>query len=400
MTNEASNSPDSIADKVEAKLCNARLRILILGAGIAGSTLASLLKQRGEKAVVIERQGPVDAGGYMLGVLPLGGRVLNGLNLREQFDAISVPMRTYELYDRHGNHHRSFPLAPIIDAYGDCRGITRLELLNLLRKDLDNIIFDTSIESMEQGSESVSVQFSDGSTVDVDLVVGAEGVHSQIRKCLWSDDEVETFDTRWGGYVLWSQANLPSDTYSELWSEGWGIGIYPVRDRVGVFVGGNIRKTSQIGAKEFIEQVHAKVPADSCFAEALNHAEIDENPFFWPMTDIRVKTSWSKGRAVLIGDACASFLPTAGIGASTAMDSAAALADELSRADTRHMHYALNLFEKRQRHRVEKTQKNSRRLSRIMFVDSPIKNMIRDQAMSFYSLKSMVHDISQVIEGD
>ncbi|KIC40511.1 hypothetical protein RA27_12030 [Ruegeria sp. ANG-R] len=391
----------SIADRVEAQLTGARVRTLIIGAGIAGSTLAALMRQRGERPALIERQGPVDAGGYMLGVLPLGGRVLNGLGLRQRYENESSPLKTYELYNRHGEKPRSYPLAPIVDAYGDWRGISRLAFLNIIRDSLTDIVFDASVKEMHQTDDHVEVTFEDASSVTVDLVVGAEGVHSPTRRAFWQDDEIETFDTGWGGYVLWSDsADLPLDTYSELWSDGWGVGLYPAFKRVGIFVGGNRKHTKDCTARDFITEIQGKVPADSCFAKALAAAEIDETPFFWPMTDIRTKSSWSKGRVVLIGDACASFLPTAGIGASTAMDSAAALSDELSRADPHLLPYALSLFEKRQRHRVDKTQKNSRKLAKLMFVDSVAKTALRDEAMHFYTLKSLVHDISEIIVGD
>lgn len=81
------------------------------------------------------------------------------------------------------------------------------------------------------------------------------------------------------------------------------------------------------------------------------------------------------------------------------MDSAAALADELARADAEHVDFALTLYERRQRHRVEKAQKNSRDLARYMFVEGALTALIRDQLMRFYTLEHMLSDISEVIEG-
>ena len=108
---------------------------------------------------------------------------------------------------------------------------------------------------------------------------------------------------------------------------------------------------------------------------------------------------WSRDRAVLLGDAAAGFLPTAGVGASAAMDSAAALADELSRADIPHLDHALALYERRQRPRVERAQKNSRTLARTMFVHGGAKTFARDQLARLYSLDRLVSDISGVMEG-
>lgn len=391
----------SLADRVDIKLSGSRLRVLIIGGGVAGSTLAALLTRMGEPAAVIERAQEGEDEGYSLGLLPLGGRVLNALRLRDSYASNSSAMTSYELYDRHGKKARSYPLSSIVDAYGDWRGISRQNLVSLLRSAQDGIIYEARVTDLVEIDEGVRARFHDGSETSVDVVVAAEGVHSPTRKALWPEEDVETFDTGWGGYVFWAEdAGLPLDTYSELWSAGWGIGLYPVNDRLSLFVGGPRDYVNSVPLQDFMSEIRAKVPDGSCFAQALDQTKPGETPFFWPMTDIRTKSAWSRGRVVLLGDACASYLPTAGIGASQAMDSAAALADELSRADHHLIPYALRLFEKRQRHRVELTQDNSRKLARLMFMDSKALTMVRDWGMQFYNLKSLVHEISQIIEGD
>jgi hypothetical protein len=63
------------------------------------------------------------------------------------------------------------------------------------------------------------------------------------------------------------------------------------------------------------------------------------------------------------------------------------------------MDHALRLFEKRQRHRVELAQQNSRNLARYMFVNSPRITWLRDQILRFYTLKMLIRDISKVMNG-
>jgi 2-polyprenyl-6-methoxyphenol hydroxylase-like FAD-dependent oxidoreductase len=130
----------------------------------------------------------------------------------------------------------------------------------------------------------------------------------------------------------------------------------------------------------------------------LRERERTGSSFYWKMADIRSRVWW-RGRTVLLGDAAAAFLPTAGVGASVAMDSAAALSDELARADAAHLEFALSLYEKRQRNRAERAQKNSRDLARFMFVNNPLVAFGRDQFMRVYSLKQLIRDISKVMEG-
>ena len=115
----------------------------------------------------------------------------------------------------------------------------------------------------------------------------------------------------------------------------------------------------------------------------------DSDPLFlWPMADVRAP-HWVRGRTALVGDAAAAFLPTAGIGASMALESAAALADELSRTDSTYVPNALELYERRRRTRVEAAQTQSRRLARLMFVRSHRLAAVRDRALKHASMEQM-----------
>jgi 2-polyprenyl-6-methoxyphenol hydroxylase-like FAD-dependent oxidoreductase len=122
-----------------------------------------------------------------------------------------------------------------------------------------------------------------------------------------------------------------------------------------------------------------------------------EEMFFWRLADVRA-ADWQKGRVVLLGDAAAGFLPTAGIGASMAMESAAVLADELSRVDAGLVEHALSLYVKRRRQRVEAIQDESRRLARLMFVESAPLSAIRNYVSKFMSLETAMGSITKAFD--
>ncbi|MCO5321898.1 MAG: FAD-dependent monooxygenase [Microthrixaceae bacterium] len=394
----SNESEPTMAQRAERATDGSRQRILVVGAGIAGATLAALLRRRGEAVALIERAGPLADEGYMLGMMPLGGRVLNGLGLVEAYHRTSIPMREYDLYDRRGQLANSYPLASFVEQFGDWRGIERGALVELLRSEAGPISFETTITSIEDREDRAAVTFGDGSRATFDLVVGADGIQSSTRRLILDTDEVEDFDTGWGGFVCWTQApETDTDTYSELWSAGWGVGIYPVPGRLGVFLAGRHHEIVDRDVQGYARELVERVP-DGVFASALGALDLDAPAFYWRMADCRART-WSRGRTVLLGDAAAAFLPTAGVGASAAMDSAAALADELSRSDATHIGYALELYEKRQRHRVELAQKNSRDLARYMFVNAAPLAMARDHLMRFYTLDHMISDVSKVMDG-
>lgn len=388
----------SVADRIEWQLGKARLRILIVGAGIAGATLGALLRRRGEPAAIIERNTNHDDGGYMLGLMPLGARVLNGLGLSECYERNSLPMDFYTMYGRLGQEIRRYPLAPIVERFGALRGIERGSLVEMLRDAAGPVEYGATVETMADGADGITATFHDGSRTSLDLVVAADGIHSATRRQILAPEEVEDFDTGWGGYVLWSSLDgQDADTYREMWSAGWGVGLYPVPDRVGIFLAGRHDVVSETGAEDYANDILRRL-APGPFRRALEQRDRDAPAFYWKMADCRSRV-WRRGHTVLLGDAAAAFLPTAGVGASMAMDSAAALADELARADAGHMGFALDLYEKRQRHRVELAQKNSRDLARYMFVNASPAAWARDQFMRFYTLKRLVGDISKVMAG-
>ncbi len=390
---------DTTAASVERSFDGARLRTLVVGAGIAGATFAALQRQRGEPVALLERNpASADDNGYMLGLLPLGGRVLNGLGLANRGAAASLDMRHYDLYDRRGRLIRRFPLHQIVERFGSWQGIERGALLGLLRSACGPITYDATVTHLERAGATVAITFDDGSTTTCDLVVAADGMHSPTRDLILDPGEIEDFDTGWGGFVVWANPEgQASDTYSELWSDGWGIGLYPVPGRVGIFLAGRHRELVDRSSSDYADLLASRLP-DGPFATALSSLDRSSPGFLWKMADRR-STVWSRDRVVLLGDAAAGFLPTAGVGASAAMDSAAALADELSRADLPHLDHALTLYERRQRPRVERAQKNSRTLARTMFVDGTAKTFARDQLARFYSLDRLVSDISEVMEG-
>lgn len=110
------------------------------------------------------------------------------------------------------------------------------------------------------------------------------------------------------------------------------------------------------------------------------------------MRDTRAR-SWVKGRVALCGDAAVGFLPTAGVGASNGMRCAAALADELSRADAAGVPLAFELYERRCRKIAEANQAESRRLGRVMFMRNRAGTWVRDQVAHHYPAERMLAQI-------
>jgi 2-polyprenyl-6-methoxyphenol hydroxylase-like FAD-dependent oxidoreductase len=379
------------------------MNILIIGAGIAGLTCAALLKKQGANVTVIEKLPKefYNSTGYMLGLLPLGGRVINALGLKEEYFKNSIEMKNYEIHKADGQLIKRYSLDFINEAFGSYRGISRVELVDLLLKrvDSDKIRYGLKIKEFLQEDETVLVTFEDGQKEIFDLVVGADGMHSQTRKMILQKDEYAYYETHWGGWVAWLEGR-DDHVYREYWGVDSFMGFYPVKDKVGIFVSGSLKTIEERGLQGCIDEVKKTLDPNSLalLEEALDRLARESEPYFWDLHDCKSE-KWSKGNIILLGDAADGFLPTAGIGASMAMDSAAALVDELSRAETGHLDYAIKLYTDRQKERVEIAQKDSRRLGKIMFVSSPLVADMRDFSLRFYTLKNLVSNITKMIQG-
>ena len=189
---------------------------------------------------------------------------------------------------------------------------------------------------------------------------------------------------------------LPPETTREYWGAGFMIGMYGVKDEIGVVIAGP-RDQLEGNRAGFLAHVgeHLTDPASK---RVLETAARDPDPFYWKLLDVRAD-QWAKGRVVLLGDAADAFLPTAGIGASMAMLSAAALADELSRTDGARVPAALQLYQRRQQRKVVAAQKNSRTLAHLMMVKSPAVSWGREKLLHFYGPKRALGDIIKVMDG-
>lgn len=374
------------------------MRVLIVGAGIAGLTLAGLLRQRGIAPDIVERAPDTGQGDYVLGLHPLGSRVLHGLGIHRSFVARSEAAETYTIAGGNGRVIKSFDFHSRNERFGEVRMLPRGELLRLLARaagDVD-VRKGVTVTAIVPRSERASVTASDGKEADYDLVVGAEGMHSQIRELV--SPQTETFDSKWACEALWvERAAVPSSTVFEQWGSGRFVGFYPTPGKTGVIVAAPDRLLRDAKDKhgERLRRAFRRMKGPA--QEALTSLGGTADAFTWKLEDRRAK-DWVKGRVVLLGDAACAFLPTAGIGASMAMESAAVLADELSRTGAAEIPLALTNYERRRRKRVEAAQDDSRKLARRMFASRGPMSWLRNRAIRFMSLESLAKNIVKLLD--
>lgn len=372
------------------------VRTLIIGAGVAGASLAALQRRRGRHPVLVERAAEHATAGYMIGALPLIGNLFHTLDRYDQYLDTSCAIDAYEVGDPRGRIVRRFGMNELFSISGDFRGIERDKLIDVLSGG-GAVTYGMTVTTIEQTRGAVTVTFTDDTTAEFDVVVVADGIHSTTRSLVQPSTDLSSFDSGWGGWVVWAPLGAQAQSmYTEYWGSGRFAGTYPVKDRMGIFIGGP-RRATKVGAKEFAAAFRAAGELSERLALALQSLEADPEPFYWAFSDFRSK-HFVYGRVILLGDSAAGFLPTAGIGANMAMDSAAALDDELSRTGRDTVAFALELYERRQRDRVIAAPSNSRMLARLMFSKSKLKSWPIRTAMRWMSASAALGGIQKVME--
>jgi len=366
------------------------MRVLIVGGGISGLTLAGLLRQRGFRPTLVERAPEYGSVGYIIVLWPSGSRILKGLGLYRKLLETGMPFSTYNVWNEKGEMLRSYSVESVTEKYGPMISIYRPELIDILREAVDpaTIRMNTTVESIRQTADEVFVKFSDGQEGVFDLVVGCDGVRSKTRSLVFGHVPLTYSGMR--GWSFWVKSGIQKTAHiAEYWGTGKFLGVWPTKGRLSVFTSvrspegssgqpsGRLENgVSHIG--EHFKDFGGIVP--DILAELDDESQI----YFDDYNDLRMD-KWYKGRVVLTGDSAHAVLPTAGGGVSMAIESAAVLADELSRADSKYIAHALESYESRRRPRVVKIQDQSRMMGKVAFANSRVLSVLRNFVMRFYS---------------
>ncbi|MEP5153387.1 NAD(P)/FAD-dependent oxidoreductase [Planktotalea sp.] len=372
------------------------MRILIVGAGIAGLTLANLLRQRGLNPVIIEQRSEIKPRGYVLGLWPFGGRVLKGLGLYPKLESVSQSLVDFNIGGVGGQIFHTFQVQKIGQSFGNIQMVRRSELSALLAAPcLDDIRTNLSILSMTQEDAEVQVGFDDGSSEVFDLVVGCDGVGSDVRKmCLPNAQER---DTGWSGFGWWTDPSvLPADAMSEYWDAGRKFcALIPAPGALCTFVGVPNSAVPSGDDAALFEGLQAQFGDMGDAVTSAFEARDGSKPIY--RQDFRTLSmeTWSNGRVMVIGDAASAFFPFGGlgIGGSMAMESAAVLADELSRTDAHFVTNALASFEQRRRPRLETFEKAMQSVVDVKLAnETPVPEMMGHMAEMFKSFRQLLSD--------
>jgi 2-polyprenyl-6-methoxyphenol hydroxylase-like FAD-dependent oxidoreductase len=313
--------------------------ILISGAGIAGTTAAYWLREAGYTVTVVERAPAPRAGGQTVDLRGAGRTVVERMGLLDQIRAKTVTQRGIAWVDASGRHRAEMP----VEAFGG-NGIVSAD--EILRGDLAEILyqaarpgvtylFDDTITALAQESDSVLVKFEKAAPRRFDLVVGADGLHSVVRRLAFGKEQ-EAFHPL-GLLNAWF--TIPAEIDLDDWylmhnaPGGRVVSVRPGRLPTEQKAGLSVRSIQSpdrgdIAAQlRLLEQHFTGVGWEA--PRLLQAAGTAPDFYLESMGQVRLDR-WSQDRVVLLGDAGYGPSPLTGMGTSLALVGAYILAGELA----------------------------------------------------------------------
>lgn len=299
-----------------------RCRILVVGAGLAGLALARALRRAGFDPEVIERAERWDSGGTGMYLPANGVRALRALGLEAAVAARAAPIPRQRLLDHRGRPLADIDLRELWGDVGPCMALPRADLHQVLRDGVP-VRMGRTVTSLERVDGPVAVRFDDGGDGEFDLVVGADGLHSGIRR-LAGDRRPPVAVGQQSWRWLAEPAGPPEvTTWTVLLGRGasfltvpmGGGAVYCYADTTDVNGDGDpVRRL-----RERFAGFAAPVPG--LLARLDDPARIHAAPIQQVAAE-----QWGRGAVVLVGDAAHGMSPNMAEGASLAFEDALVLA--------------------------------------------------------------------------
>ncbi|MBO8194371.1 FAD-dependent monooxygenase [Streptomyces oryzae] len=318
--------------------------VLVSGASVAGLTLAHWLRRCGLAPTVVERAPAVRPGGHAIDVRGVALDVLDRMGLLGEARAARTRMRGMSMHDGDGNElWRSTEMTHSSGRLdSDDIELLREDLTALLHRriragDEAEFLFGDSVAELEQTEGGVHVTFASGTRRTFDYVVGADGLHSGVRRLAFGP-EADHLRHLGSHLAVFTTDNFLGLDNWQVWVQGESAGycLYPVRDNTELratlgFMSESLdydhRDTAQ--QQSLLAQRMASLGGDT--SKLLDAMRTAPDFYFDAMAQIHMD-GWTRGRVALVGDAGYCPSPLSGQGTSLALVGAYVLAEELGRS--------------------------------------------------------------------
>jgi 2-polyprenyl-6-methoxyphenol hydroxylase-like FAD-dependent oxidoreductase len=339
-------------------------RILISGASIAGQALAYWLVRHGFRPTVVERAASLRIGGQGVDVRDQAIEVAERMGIMPQIRAAAADVTGMQFVNATGDPIARMDMQKIKDKYGSAEvEIMRGDLVRILHDSNSDVeyLFGESIEALDQDDDGVTVTFENGPQRRFDLVIGADGLHSTVRRLAFGPER--DFVRHLDHYFAFGNAD------AALGPDRW-VTVYNTPGAMaGIYRSGNHPQAKAYFI--FRSPLLDLDPRDTAAARAvladrfgnesawnvarlLDGALADPELYFDSLGQVHMQ-SWSTGRIALVGDAAYCASPASGAGAELALVGAYRLAGALAAANGDHRQ-GFRAYEQSHRDLVDRKQ--------------------------------------------
>ena len=340
--------------------------IVIVGGGIGGLFAANALLNQGLQVSVYEQApqlGEIGAGVY---ITPNSARQLERVGLGPSLEKWGARVGAGSQYFRDDGT----PIAPVqvTDSAGwnATFGMHRADLVQMLAEKLPAGIVRTDhrCTGFEQTSDKARVSFANGATVEADIVIAADGIHSELRPFVFPpSNPVFSNTVAYRGLVAHERVpHWPTNSWLMWLGKGRHFLVFPVRagqliNYVGFVPADEQMKESWSAQGDPDALRHEFAGWDPRIEGLLKEVE---TTFKWALYDREPLPTWTKGRLTLLGDAAHPMLPHLGQGANQSIEDGMALATILANTNANNAPAALRAYESIRRDRVASVQRGAR----------------------------------------
>ncbi|WP_327640094.1 FAD-dependent monooxygenase [Kribbella sp. NBC_00482] len=364
------------------------MHAIICGAGIAGLALANRLSALGQDVTVVERSPGPRPQGYMIDFFGPGYDAMRAMGLLPAMQEVAYHVEEAVLVDEDGRQQAGINILQF--AEGDVLSVMRPDLEQVLREHLPSDVslrYGATLTGVTPREDGVQVEFADGSTLDGDLLIGADGIHSAVRRLVFGP---ESSYLRFLGFHTAAYSFDAPAIHAEVGGRfcltdtmGSQFGFYALRDgRVAAFA---VHRTTDpvtpADTREAIRSAYADL--GWVVPQALELCPDDDQIYYDQVAQI-VMPRWSSGRVALVGDACGAVSLLAGQGASLGIAGAFLLAEKLVSSSS--IEAGMAEYEQVWRPVVEEKQKVARSTARWFLPQSRLELVARRVLLRFLRL--------------
>jgi salicylate hydroxylase len=347
-------------------MVQSRPDVAIVGGGIGGLFAANALLAQGIRVAIYEQAPAIGEIGAGVFLTPNSVRHLQRIGLEPAVEKWGARVGPNSRYFRHDGA----PIAPVqvtdSSGWNATFGMHRADLVEMLADALPAGVLHTGhrCTGFEQDGKMARVSFANGATAEADLVIAADGIHSELRPYVFpSSEPVFSGSVAYRGLVPHERIpHWPTERWQMWLGKGRHFLAFPVRagkliNYVGFVPSEEEMKESWTapGDPDVLRQAFADW--DPRIHELLNEVQLT---FRWALYDREPLPVWTRQRLTLLGDAAHPMLPHLGQGANQSIEDGMALATILARADRATAPQALVAYERLRRERVAQVQRGAR----------------------------------------